>query len=1085
MAAHPDDYAIVISIDDYPGLNQAVPDATARARELAAWLTAAQGGGVPAENLRLLHSGGATAETRRSEPYPQLAQVDRALASVGGGAGGTRAGRRLYGCFVGCANGHDAESLALLLADAGLTAAGPTALCLRTRREYLRRAVPFDEFVLIADVRLVPTAAANIAPPPFALPDSRIMPGRTLRELELVGDGVIPALLDELRSVAQAGGGDWRLDSPELVERLTVRMGATLVEARQVETIAFGHAAPEPVATGSLLVELPHWTTRVRILDRLLRPIQITTVRSIFEPIATEHALARVELPPGAYTVELTLGGTTVRRSVTVPPGRETRLTHEAWTSGGSAAGRPAADADAPATAPPPASAWRALPGLRLAAATPIADTSTMREWHRDPAIYYSRQVTWIPDAPAQHGDAGLFVFVRTLEPQRFPRFAEGIALLDADGTTVLDLTGPAVMHNSVTGYLAFRALLRPGAYLLRRGPSAEPEGRARPRYQPLHLCAGWDTQVFIPAEDAPSLRLLELGIVPTGAGFDPESQAAAATLVLFDALRTGGTRAAAALAMSDALLPQLPRLHAGAPWLGVLAAHALRDAATAGPEGPPDGEAAGLLTELLHRLNADIGDHPDVRALSLLATKPAAAPFPHPPMLRASLALVQRHATRFRSTIPYGSLTDRVLDTGIANASWTAWREPAADEAARHGGPARAATLSAISPVGLLAETLTPKAPVLRVPDPAASPVAAAVPSPTARVEEALSDLPLVAAAQQVAAALDAIQVPPPTLQAAVPAQLVQDLLARVRPARLSAATGLPLARIRQGIDAIRQVSASAGAGLFPVPPGLLRSGPEATAAEVVMGHALRQSEAAQPAAGAPRGMAPPPPMSAEAVVSSPTIEASARTLLIGAARIRRALTGGRAAGGDAIAVMLEELAQKLCKHADFVATTDTEGRLRNVNGVLAMYLAMSSIPEATRQALENTLRLFSSAATDAAAPSDSDAAVPVAISPVVRIAVETEGVLLGFVGVLRDPGAGRLPEGILPAIDAVLSRLNLYASLLVREATRKSGADAAREADYTARLNAIIGEIHDLLNPHRSPAAAVPTARASHVAR
>jgi PAS domain-containing protein len=1059
MWAHPDDYAIVIGIDHYPGLDLEVADAAARARQFAAWLTTPEGGGIPPANLSLLLSQPPEAAT---EPYPKIAHVDRALAAIGGGAGGARAGRRLYACFAGCATGRNADDLALLLADAGPLAPGPTSLGLQVRRDYLRRALPFDEFILIADARPV-VCAAETAAPPFALPQWHTS-GRQLRELILIGDRVIPALLTEFRVAAEAGAG-WQLDAQALTHRLLARMRRNAARrgppsdlttqgfVEQVGSIIFGGAASDPATTSSLLVELPHWTAQIRILDRLLRPVQNEVTRSSPDlATATEPGIARVQLPPGDYTVELTLGGTTERRSAIVTPERETRLARGEWTSEG-----PVVTGDENRPTPrkgqpnillrrrPKDSSWRFRPGLRRIAAAPLADTTTSRESHRDPAIYYSGQVTWVPKAPAQRGDAGLFIFVRTLEPQDYPGFAEGLALLDSDGNTITDLTGPEVVHNVADGYLAFRALLRPGFYQLRRSERVDREARARLRVQPLYLCANWNTHVFIPAEDAPSLRKLEVAIVPADAGFNPRSQVGAAAQALFEALRTGGPRAAAKLAVSGAMLPQLRQAHVDAPWFAVLGIHALREAADQAKDSHT-AEAADIAAELLEGLNARIGDHPDVRALSLQKGERAAEPFVHPPMLRASLALVQQHATHHRNTIPRDSLTDRVLEAGVSNSPWTAWRDLDGLGAISPGE-----TLVRPEPVpvstGPLSATLTAKAPVFHVLDKAVSQEATNRESaPTVRIEEALSDLQLVPAALRIVAAFGAGRSIPSTVLVPTLAEIASRLLASVKPADLSAATGLPIASVRLGINTLRRAG-----GLTATDSkssSALRSASETTAAEVVLEQALRLSAVAQASSASP---------------SSPTIENCARTLLTEAGRIDAALVGERAAAGETITKELRELAQTLCKHADFIATMDADGQLRSVNGVLAAYLAASPDPEAERRELERRLRLPPS--TEAPLVLGSDPATAVNLLPAKKVAIKSEGEVRGFVGILRDPSTRHLPATTVPAIEALLTRLTLYSSLLVREATRKENINATREADYMARLKLVVAEIRSLL--------------------
>src|SRR5262249_30989697 len=149
---------------------------------------------------------------------------------------------------------------------------------------------------------------------------------------------------------------------------------------------------------------------------------------------------------------------------------------------------------------------------------------------HMDPAEEWSRRITW-PKAPG--GDSRLFLFVRTVEPKRYPAFADGLFLLDADGRLITDFT-EGVRKSAKDGWLAFNAHLPAGCYILlrrRRG--------VRMRNQLLYLCADWETQVFVTApRGRPSLRTITLNMANRGAGFRPDDETAVAAQAIFDSLR-------------------------------------------------------------------------------------------------------------------------------------------------------------------------------------------------------------------------------------------------------------------------------------------------------------------------------------------------------------------------------------------------------------------------------------------------------------------------------------------------------------------------------------------------------------------
>ncbi|HEU0301448.1 MAG TPA: hypothetical protein VFR37_18460, partial [Longimicrobium sp.] len=291
-----------------------------------------------------------------------------------------------------------------------------------------------------------------------------------------------------------------------------------------------GRSDPASPAAGSgtLVVELPHWSAEVRVLDNLYQPVTGVLAGEGSDPAV------KVSLPPGIYEVEVSLGARSARESVLVRPGRPVTLGREKWAS------------------------------LASTSAAPLAGTDSMREAHAAAAVEWSRK----PLRSTSGSDSRLFVFVRTLEPKRYPQFAEGLRLLDADGREVADLSREG-RRDAAQGWTAFCADLSAGLYILRRGRSG-----VRLRQQPVFLSAGWETQVFVAARNRPSLRTLMLNMAPRGAGFTPHDDAAAAAEVAMDALRLGPRgRHVVTGAHMEALL----RGEHQNPWLAILAAYALR----------------------------------------------------------------------------------------------------------------------------------------------------------------------------------------------------------------------------------------------------------------------------------------------------------------------------------------------------------------------------------------------------------------------------------------------------------------------------------------------------------------------------
>jgi hypothetical protein len=298
------------------------------------------------------------------------------------------------------------------------------------------------------------------------------------------------------------------------------------------KTNPMSSSSPDPDATGTLVVELPHWAATVRISDNLYRPVAsrlLSKERS--DPprgLPLESTLAG-----GVYNVEVTLAGATDSEWVSVRPGRTTRI---------------------------PAERWHKLQRLSSA---PLADAGP-EALQREPAEQWSRQRTW---AAAPGGTARLFIFVRTDDPKRFPRFPEGLLLLNAAEEPVIGLTDGAQMDRQA-GWMAFNADLSPGYYILCRKRSG-----VMVRHQPIFLCHGWETQIFIKARKNPSLRTLAMHMAPLGQGFRHDDEIAAAADAILDALLHDQELRSV---VGSSHLSTLLRGEHKNPWLGILGCYAI-----------------------------------------------------------------------------------------------------------------------------------------------------------------------------------------------------------------------------------------------------------------------------------------------------------------------------------------------------------------------------------------------------------------------------------------------------------------------------------------------------------------------------
>ncbi len=365
----------------------------------------------------------------------------------------------------------------------------------------------------------------------------------------------------------------------------------------------------DPRPEGNLTARAPFGTSQLNVYDQY------------FNRVASATGYLNIQLPQGIYQVETISGSQSERKLVVVSPDHPGEVT------------------------------WN-LRDLQIPSAAPLAGTSTTHEWHEGPAAQYSRQLTMQGPSGA---NSRLFIFVRTLEPQRYTQFDQGLKLYDAHGSLITDFKQD-VWRDPNAGCLALTVDLPSGFYQLYRG------GRGRKaRYQAIWLSEYWETQVFIPAREYPMLSDTATFMARRGNGFNPNDELALATETVLDGLQRGIN-----LTDNDMMRAMLSGKFEN-PWLGVLALHTMRL--------DPTSDTSRLSSIVEANVRNLLGDHPDARALFLRPDQEAERPFDYPPMLYASLRLVQEHATLHASTIPPESMTANLLDYLIADSPWVSWR--------------------------------------------------------------------------------------------------------------------------------------------------------------------------------------------------------------------------------------------------------------------------------------------------------------------------------------------------------------------------------------------------------------------------
>ncbi|HZG54525.1 MAG TPA: hypothetical protein VEZ40_20655, partial [Pyrinomonadaceae bacterium] len=649
--------------------------------------------------------------------------------------------------------------------------------------------------------------------------------------------------------------------------------------------------------------------------------------------------VSETKLPPGIYQVEITLEGKSEQQLIPVVPNQTNTIHRQTWK------------------------------GLKPTSSAPLSGASTTDMVYTQAARKWSLETTW--EANAKSGESGLFLFMSATDREEHKKFAASLLLLDGEGNLVTDFAGDAVEKDYKAGWLAFNAKLKPGYYVLRRGR------HYRVRHQAVFLCPGWQTQVFLKTRRRPSLRLMTLNMARLGDGFVPEDETTVAAEAVLDIMRYG--RKSNQFLKSEKMSALL-RGKFQNPWLGILAAYALnspgRDSRNeqshndpsslypTGSRGKEHEETAALFNEVMGFLSAEISDHPDVRALQL-KSEAEAERFPHPPLLRVGLKLVQRHAMNFAETIPLNSLTDLVLDNLLMNSPWTAWRElvaassnpsfssPFTEDAllaatATNSGRVRRRAPS--TKQGISAQTLlqseTARAPVfsLSTEDDEATDAAqrsfAAETNAQATSAVTLYEVALIQEAQKLTQSVDAGS--SKERHGLDFKKLLNDLLASVRPKDISDLSGMPLSRTTEGLERLRRCGDIAPTldGTGDIPEELFT--PET---QEVFRYALRHSaqlrndEHQNQQLSHESAASDAPPLDLAPTATSVTIEDIVLKLRAEANRLLEVEDDKSQA--QELANRLRSISDKLLRQADFIVLTSSQGSMLRGNGA---FLALIS---------------------------------------------------------------------------------------------------------------------------------------------
>jgi hypothetical protein len=164
-----DDHAIVVGINEYPGLSS-LSGPCADAQEFVGWLEDSDGGDVPGTQIHSLltthfHPPGPNGIGDVHPVEDEVNNLFRPLVTLGMSQG--RAGRRLYVYLAGhgFSDASDMESAALYAANAEFTFAPHVAGT--AYANWFRRNGTFDEIVLLMDCCRTTSPMQSIRPPPL------------------------------------------------------------------------------------------------------------------------------------------------------------------------------------------------------------------------------------------------------------------------------------------------------------------------------------------------------------------------------------------------------------------------------------------------------------------------------------------------------------------------------------------------------------------------------------------------------------------------------------------------------------------------------------------------------------------------------------------------------------------------------------------------------------------------------------------------------------------------------------------------------------------------------------------------------
>ncbi|MCI0615925.1 hypothetical protein L0244_23310 [bacterium] len=1014
MSNHPEHYAIVIAVETYLHL-PAARTAIKSAKSFAEWLKDENGGGLPEANLGMFLS-------------PLNLQKDlfdlwnSEIKETG------KKGTRLYFYFSGLASGQTFDTIVMLTFDASIYRLN--GFSLTGCREFFQKTGAFEEVIYILDSPRVPVMNTGSSfSKTFEIPSDIYT---RVTDFVLVAGSLSASFKQESSNVGHLTGAvleGLKGKASDPFGRVTAVSLSQYVQSHP-GTLSTAQGLPEALlptqetilATvsiqrerGTLVIELPHQFASLRIYDNLLRYVG-RIGPAVEDQTQPGRFTKQMDLPPGIYKVEAYLEDQSDAQFVSILPNSVSRIEKSKWKE------------------------------FKLTTSAPLLGTTTADDSHINPAVEWSRKLTW---SHKTGGNSRLFIFVRTVETGGDDKdFTGGLRLLDEREKLIVDIQSGGQL-NVKEGWMAFCSDLPPGFYILRRGKRG-----ISICHLPVYLCLGYETQIFLKIKDPGSLPALSINMAPYGRGFQANDETAAAADAVLYGMKYGlsGRQIVTSEKISTLIRQKLEN-----PWLGILAAYVLSPSDTLRSSrrlSNIDPDISDLYNDAMNYLITTIPDHPDARALRLETDKPPDKPFLHPPLLRQGLSLVRQNAIKYADTIPAGSLTDRVLSAEYVNSPWTNWGNLQPTESVKKSIRKQGTQTGEFNLFSQSARTtsylqsIAPKLPVFELPEiPKDS---SAVPQPAEEsmqpempVVSSLRDAEMIHVAQELTKTHDLDTIPESVVLS--PTNDLKNLIESIRPEEISSASGQPLSRILDSLEKLRKKNEEIPESLVEAGQVPLTSGELAIVEFALLKSARTHKEAVLSSYAVEK-------QSAEASADLPpscfvSIEDLAGKLNTEADSLVRSCDDGSIPDEDRntvkqLADRIRAIGQKIQQQAAITIISDRNGRIMRTNGIFISIISATG-NELNTEIGYHQLRANQSA-WESALPS-----MPIGTSsfenPIPGLTPQTFKLrrteirdqaskeVVAYLNVLRGKDVPGLRQKKLEQIDSTLSDLQVYASIYV----------------------------------------------------